>query len=118
MDPHANLEEQRELAAALANNEWSPDARRLAELVAALDEWRLNDGFDPYLPEIPEGAVPTHVQALALGRFLRGHFQHDDPIMRAATVSRGGAGLPGSYLYVRFNDGYEGGIDRDGRVST
>jgi hypothetical protein len=54
MDPFNNLREQRELAAKInevagthfAN---SDDGDRLAELVVALDEWRLTGGFDPYL---------------------------------------------------------------------
>ena len=78
---------------------------------------RERDGFDPYL--IPDnGDVPTNAQALALGRFLRGHFRSDDPRCRGAHVSRGGTGLGDDHLYVRFNDGYEGGIDREGRTST
>jgi hypothetical protein len=50
MDPIANLLEQRALAhAAVEGNGISKtEATRLAELVLALDEWRLNGGFDPY----------------------------------------------------------------------
>lgn len=52
MDPDANLVEQRELAAKLVEaDETSPgfaeDARRLAELVEALDEWISRGGFLP-----------------------------------------------------------------------
>jgi hypothetical protein len=62
--------------------------------------------------------VPSNAQALALGRFLRSKFAAHDPIQRIAYVTRGGAGLSDDYLHVRFGDGYEGGIDREGRVST
>ncbi len=62
--------------------------------------------------------VPTTAQGVALARFLRGHFRHTDPLMRLAHVTRGGAGLPGDYLHVRFLDGYEGGIDPRGNTST
>jgi hypothetical protein len=65
MDPHANVREQRELAAKIvalidegtrddgtlvdeAAQEIAELADRLAELVQALDEWRRNGGFDPY----------------------------------------------------------------------
>lgn len=81
--------------------EWS-DAIR--ELYARLDE--------------PKGEIPTNAQAIALGNFLRGHFRSDDVSSRYANVSRGGAGLGDSYLHVRFGDGYEGGIDPEGRTST
>lgn len=63
--------------------------------------------------------VPTTAQGVALARFLRRQFRPSvHPGERHAHVSRGGAGLPGDYLHVRMADGYEGGIDRDGRVST
>jgi hypothetical protein len=55
MDPSANLLEQRELAQQIirGSDEDRLDsmldaAERLAELVIALDEWRLHGGFDPY----------------------------------------------------------------------
>lgn len=57
MDPNANLAEQRELAAKLLDDSLPPkyeelsdvadDARRLAELVQALDEWLSDRGFRP-----------------------------------------------------------------------
>lgn len=68
MDPQANIERQRELAKEIGEyiDENTPDdgliedaeivecvAERgveLAELVQALDEWRLKGGFDPYDP--------------------------------------------------------------------
>lgn len=64
MDPIANIKRQRELARDIIgrvdsveaasdpdhNNELiARDANELAELVIALDEWRTNGGFDPYL---------------------------------------------------------------------
>ena len=55
MDPLANIERQRELAVDLIAPTWDVDelaakASELAELVQALDEWRLKGGFDPYDP--------------------------------------------------------------------
>lgn len=55
MDPQANIERQRELAATIIQmeDEGSPEGAmeygpELAELVIALDGWRTNGGFDPY----------------------------------------------------------------------
>lgn len=62
MDPVANIERQREIVARLLEVKETPAAGRmvalaadcctlaweLAELVQALDEWRVNGGFDPY----------------------------------------------------------------------
>lgn len=55
MDPNANLKRQRELAAEIIDGYGNRDASdiadlaaELAELVQALDEWRLRGGFDPY----------------------------------------------------------------------
>lgn len=52
MDPNANLKRQRELAAEIIDGYGNRDiadlAAELAELVQALDEWRLKGGFDPY----------------------------------------------------------------------
>lgn len=65
MDPKANIKEQRELAKELLDiwDEYNGEdsitaaeqseavadkAYRLAELVLALDEWRIKGGFDPY----------------------------------------------------------------------
>jgi nitroreductase len=57
MDPNENIKRQRELAAQLVANDQSVKgyyndlddaATELAELVQALDEWRLKGGFDPY----------------------------------------------------------------------
>lgn len=56
MDPLENLNEQRLLATrilACVDGDQPIDANdvaRLAELVVALDEWRLAGGFDPYTP--------------------------------------------------------------------
>lgn len=121
MDPLANLNEQRALVVTmLSDNDYidSGDAVRLAELVMALDEWRTNGGFDPYLPALEPESVPNHAQAIALGRFLRNAFRDERPGYRHATVMRGGLGLPDTYVAVRTATGYEGGIDSDGSVST
>jgi len=50
MDPIANLIEQREIAKRILDEPLMSDdaASRLAELVIALDEWRLMGGWDPY----------------------------------------------------------------------
>jgi hypothetical protein len=61
------------------------------------------------------GEIPTSAQGVALARFLRPHLRDG---RGCATVCRGAVGLPDSYVYVRLDDGYEGGIDREGRVST
>jgi hypothetical protein len=53
MDPNANLEEQRKIAARMLKQVDEPegidehDADRLAELVLALDEWISKGGFLP-----------------------------------------------------------------------
>lgn len=53
MDPNANIEEQRDLAQRIINSESygdevdDDDARRLAELVLALDRWLSSGGFKP-----------------------------------------------------------------------
>ena len=62
--------------------------------------------------------VPTTAQGIALARFLRPTFNSGAPGDRHARVSRGGAGLGDDYIHVVLPDGYEGGIDRDGRTST
>lgn len=84
MDPHANLQEQRSRAVdidttcqqvneVLAESPIDRDravelldslqdqAGRLAELVAAMDEWRLNGGFDPYLGHLETDDGPLSV---------------------------------------------------------
>jgi hypothetical protein len=60
MDPKANLERQRQIAAGIialsehgddpteVHDDIRPLAIELAELVQALDQWRRNGGFDPY----------------------------------------------------------------------
>ena len=48
MDPNANLNEQRELAAKIAKGDGDAyDAERLADLVEALDQWIAGGGFLP-----------------------------------------------------------------------
>jgi hypothetical protein len=50
MDPVENLKRQRELARLLLNDNGTlADAVELADLVIALDDWRLRGGFDPYI---------------------------------------------------------------------
>ena len=71
-----------------------------------------------------EDVFPTPAQSLALGRFM-GQVMRDDQFDRPdrrgyawARVARGGLGLSQSYLSVVLGDNYEGGIDREGRVSS
>lgn len=115
MDPQANLEAALERARALVDDpsiEEDPRATELGELVIALHEWLKDGGFLP----AEWGAAAsingvTRAQALALGMKLK----EDD----VTHVTRGGAGLPESYLYVTYaNDPFVCGIDQEGRVSS
>lgn len=82
------------------------------------DAYRLAQGVADLLGPADD-EVPTIEQGLALARFLRPAFRDSVHVgLRSAFVARGGAGLPDDYLHVRLQDGYEGGIDREGRVST
>lgn len=62
MDPTANLNEQRQLAARILSGDidnlvtLAQTGEQLAELVIDLDEWRANGGFDPM--QQPEGDQP------------------------------------------------------------
>lgn len=54
MDPKANVAEQQKIARRLVSEDMAQAevadlAIELAELVIALDEWRRNGGFDPYI---------------------------------------------------------------------
>jgi hypothetical protein len=60
-------------------------------------------------------SFPTAAQGLALAGLMRGRLDASGGWARA---SRGGGGLGDDYVYVQLHDGYEGGIDTDGRVST
>ncbi len=71
------------------------------------------ENYERLLP--PEGETPTVAQGVALARFLRSRLGQPGG---QATITRGGLGLPEHFVHVRFAGGYEGGIDRDGRVST
>jgi hypothetical protein len=67
MDPNENLKRQRELAKEIIDGAWKDQvsvveaAVELAELVQALDEWRLKGGFDPY--GASDSIIDTSVQA-------------------------------------------------------
>lgn len=65
-----------------------------------------------------ESVVPTVAQGVALAWFIRSRKLTVNGKHIGVTVALGGAGLPDTYLHVRFSDGYEGGIDPDGKVST
>jgi hypothetical protein len=71
------------------------------------------ENYERLLPA--EGDIPTAAQGVALARFLRSRLRESGSY---ATVTRGGLGLPDTYLHIQFPDGYEGGIDREGRLST
>lgn len=81
------------------------------------DAYHLAQGVLEMIGPSSEG-VPTTEQALALGAWMRQQFTNAEPAMRRVNVSQGGAGLPDTYLYVTWADGYVGGIDLTGRVST
>lgn len=91
-----------------------PDiAHELCEIANELE------GFDL---EPQDGQFPTPRQALALGRMLD-HVMRDEQYERKlgyshARVTRGGFGCGPNYLTWELGDGYHGGIDREGRVST
>lgn len=91
--------------------------KSLSECAYALSELA-NEVGEHYVRADADGEVPTNAQAIALARFLRPAFNVKDRGYRFARISRGGAGLPEDYLHVVLADGYEGGIDRDGRTST
>lgn len=62
------------------------------------------------------GEVPTPAQGITLARLLRSRLR--DP-SDYATVSLGDViALPDGYIAVRFKDGFEAGIDRDGVASS
>ncbi|HEV3071852.1 MAG TPA: hypothetical protein VGY76_10565 [Solirubrobacteraceae bacterium] len=71
------------------------------------------ENYERLLPA--EGDIPTAAQGVALARFLRWRLRESGSY---ATVTRGDLGLPDTYLHIQFPDGYEGGIDREGRLST
>jgi hypothetical protein len=71
------------------------------------------ENYELLLP--PEGETPTAAQGVALARFLRSRFGER---CGQATITRGGLGLPDHFVHVLFPDGYQGGIDREGNVST
>jgi hypothetical protein len=114
MDPHANLARQRELAADLlsgiASGSANSTARLLAEHVQALDEWRLNGGFDPYIG-LPEGPV-TFSQLATLGRLIN----RSKPA-GAVPIQLAPFDLPEGYIATEVG-GITYGIDKEGRASS
>lgn len=90
-------------------------AHKLSELAA-----QARERYTRLLPA--DGEIPTSAQGVALARFVRPHLRDR---RGSATLCRGPRDLPdgdatspAENLYVRCDDGYEGGIDREGRVST
>jgi hypothetical protein len=62
------------------------------------------------------GDAPTPAQGIALGRLLRSRLRQASDY---AIVSLGGVlALPDGYIAVRFDNGFEAGIDRDGATSS
>jgi hypothetical protein len=95
----------------------SPLASYLTDHAYTLSEWA--DAAEQLYARLDEGEFPTNAQGVALARFLRPCFRDEaHPADRGARVTRGGMGLSDDYLLVVLNDGYTGGIDREGRTST
>ena len=119
---HAPLDQRLEaLAQQFYERAWKDGAESIPALreylrdhAASLTEFA-RQVREEYERTVGDEVVPTNAQGLALARFLRPAFR-DKTI--GAAVSRGSAGLPDDYLFVRLTDGYEGGIAPDGRVST
>jgi len=62
------------------------------------------------------GETPTPAQGLTLARLLRSRLRNPSD---SATVSLGDVfALPDGYIAVRFSDGFEAGVDRDGVASS
>lgn len=93
-------------------------ANVIPHLLSSLDALIRDLGMVESSGVVDEG-FPTNAQGRALTRFLRPHFKDgNSPDQWGARVTRGGLGLSNDYLLVTFNDGYTGGIDREGRTST
>lgn len=105
MDPHANLNEQREIALRIVvGGAYEAEIERLAELVLALDEWRTGGGFDPYGGD---------AQSTALARLMRDRPEQNVSIMRKPFD------LPDGYVMVTFApSGFTCGIAPDGSVHS
>lgn len=100
----------------LADYAFSTDNDELKRMAVTLSTIH-GDFEDGYVYVDTEGQVPTVAQGIALARFLRPDFNGSSG-SAGAFVSRGGGGLGSNYLHVRLNGGYEGGISRDGSIST
>lgn len=100
---------------ALANRD-SQLSSYLQDHAYTLSEW--GDAVEQLYAKLDEGEIVTNAQGVALAGFLRRGFRNAERRVAWANVALGGAGLPDSYLHVRMGDGFEGGIDSEGRVST
>lgn len=112
-----------QLALQLSEASFSTETQALTEINRTLSEAaqeveRIAIELEAFVLHDDGHRFPTPKQSLTLGYFLHSRWNGEDPGRRGATVTRGGAGLGEDYLYVRFPDGYEGGIDREGRLST
>lgn len=96
MDPNENLKRQRELAREIivlrdANKDDGAIvllSEELAELVLALDQWRLKGGFDPHRPASPS-ASDDSLYRLDFGPVaIREHFADADDEDEVATWVR------------------------------
>jgi hypothetical protein len=127
MDPYANLAEQRELAAKIIAEmgsesvstdtliDWCAD---LAERVQALDEWRLNGGYDPYL----QGFESTN-ERITLLQALRARKLINDFGAEQAGLIYHPMDLPEGYVQIDLYDHrgqceFTAGIDKEGRASS
>jgi hypothetical protein len=83
-------------------------------------------GLAPYVSPIERAVAVTErtteqlppAQVFALARFVMRGLGSERRGDRWFRCSLGGAGLPDDYLHVVMGDGFECGIDPDGRVST
>lgn len=105
-----------EFMAKAHEHEDSPLSRYLIDHAYTLNEW--GDAVEQLYARLDEGEIVTNAQGVALAGFLRRSFRTAVPAYRWANVAQGGMGLPDTYLHVRMADGFTGGIDQEGRVST
>lgn len=98
-------------------------AAELAELAATLNGLAValqalaRECEEEYVHAHADGEIPTPAQGFMLARLLRRGLLGEPAEQRHARVTLSGAGRSGEYIHVRLSDGYEAGIDREGRVS-
>lgn len=99
------------------------NAPTLDELAMAISQ--IANELEQYALTEREGQFPTPRQALTLGRLLNQAMRDDQfrarPSNAWAHISRarnGVGGISENFLGVRFADGFEAGIDREGSSSS